>query len=265
MNLSSLPGIKALILDLDGVLWRENTPIGDLPAIFAQITAKGLKVVLATNNATRTIPQYVDRLASFGVPIEGWQVIHSGQAAALYLKKVHPEGGPVHLVGEEGVRQALVEQGFWTSDENVVAVVAGIDRQITYAKLRQATLLIRAGAPFIGTNPDRTFPTPEGLVPGAGAILAALEAATGVAPLIMGKPETRMYAAALERLQTAPQETLVVGDRLETDIAGAQQMGCRTALVLSGVSTPEQAHAWHPQPDWIAADLAAVVANLTAS
>jgi 4-nitrophenyl phosphatase len=115
--------------------------------------------------------------------------------------------------------------------------------------------LIRKGLPFIGTNPDVTFPSADGITPGAGAILAALQAASGVAPEIAGKPERPMYDQALARLGTRPEETISVGDRLETDIDGGQRLGLRTALVLSGISTREEAQAWQPRPDLIAEDL----------
>jgi 4-nitrophenyl phosphatase len=122
-------------------------------------------------------------------------------------------------------------------------------------------LLIRAGIPFIGTNPDLTYPTPDGQVPGAGAVLALLDAASGIHPLILGKPGTAIYHICLERLGTKPGETLVVGDRIETDIAGGQAAGCPTALVLSGVATIEQARKWQPPPDWIGQDLETLVLN----
>jgi 4-nitrophenyl phosphatase len=243
------------------VLWRGNEPIGDLPAIFEQIRARDWKVILATNNATRTAEQYVEHMKSYAVTIEPWQVVNSGQVAARYLKKHFPQGGAVYVVGSEALIQTLAESGFTLAERDVVAVVAGIDRGLTYDKLRRATLLIRAGAPFIGTNPDKTFPTPEGLIPGAGAVLAAIEAATSIPPIIMGKPAPEMYQAALDRLNLLPEQVMVVGDRLETDIAGAQLLGLRTALVLSGVSTETDARAWQPQPDIIAPDLARVVAK----
>jgi len=254
--------IKSLILDMDGVLWRSQEPIGDLPAIFRTIAEKGRKVLMATNNATRTPAQYVERMRSFGVEIESWQVIHSGEATALHLKSLYPQGCPVFLVGEEGIRLALTEQGFWLAQEKAAVVVSSMDRQITYEKLRQATLLVRSGARFLATNADRTFPTPDGLIPGAGAILAALEAATDVKAQVIGKPGNSMYQAALQRLGTTAAETLVVGDRIETDIVGAQEMGCRTALVLSGVTSAATAHAFRPAPDIIAPDLATVVEGL---
>ena len=134
-----------------------------------------------------------------------------------------------------------------------------MDRQLTYDKLRMATLLIRAGAPFLATNYDVTFPTPEGLVPGAGAIVAAVETATSTKALVIGKPSPAMYQAAIERLGTTPTETLVVGDRLETDIAGGQALHCPTALVLSGVTNPEAARLWQPQPDVTVEDLTSLV------
>lgn len=245
---------------MDGVLWQGPQPIGDLPSIFNQIQHQGWKVVLATNNSTLTPQRYVERLEMFGVRVEPWQIINSAHAVTNYLTRLYPTGSTVYVIGEAGIIEALVEKGFTIGEDNVIAVVVGMDRQLSYQKLSRATLLIRSGVPFIGTNPDRTFPIPEGLIPGAGAILAALETATSVKPLIMGKPSPAMYQLALERLGTSPVETLVVGDRLETDIAGAQAIGCRTALVLSGVSTESEGLSWQPQPDIITNDLASLVA-----
>jgi len=250
--------IKALILDMDGVIWRGPEQIGDLRSIFQRFEARGWKVVLATNNATRTIDQYLERLNTYGVCLQPWQVVNSAMAAASFLKLKYPAGGQVYTIGEDGLSEALAEQGFTMADENVLAVVVGMDRQLTYEKLRRATLLIRGGAAFIATNPDRTFPTPEGLIPGAGSILAALEAACYISPYVAGKPSPAMYSIALDRLRMLPEQTLVVGDRPETDIAGAQAIGCRTALVLSGVTTPEGADAWQPPPDLILPDLDAL-------
>ncbi len=156
--------------------------------------------------------------------------------AAHYLQRRYPTGGPVFAVGETGMIDTLAKFGFYQDNQDVLAVVAGLDRQVTYDKLARATILIRSGAMFIGTNADRTLPMPEGLLPGAGAILAALETATDVQPVVVGKPEPEIYLFALERLKTSPAETLIVGDRLDTDITGAQKIGCHTALLLSGVS-----------------------------
>ena len=143
--------------------------------------------------------------------------------------------------------------------EDTEAVVVALDRSLSYEKLRRASLLIRSGASFIATNPDPTFPEPEGLVPGAGSIVALVEKATDMQAMVIGKPAPAMYELALERLNTAPEETLVVGDRLETDIAGAQQLNCQCALVLSGVTPLSKAQAWVPVPNLIARDLQQVL------
>ena len=249
------PVIKSLILDMDGVLWRGMQPIGDLPAIFDEISKRSLNFVLATNNATTTIQQYVEKLNHLGVLVEPHQIVTSAIAAGAYLKGKYPEGGPVFVLGEAGLRESLEEQGFYISENDAYAVVVSMDRNLTFDKLIKATQLIQAGSDFIATNPDRTFPTPEGLIPGAGAILAAVEAASGSQAVVMGKPQPEMYRIALKSLNADPKNTLVVGDRFETDIVGGQALGCWTALVLSGVTDKESAQAKNPAPDMIAEDL----------
>ncbi len=251
--------IKALILDMDGVIWRADKPIGDLPATFASLQAKGYGVALATNNSTRTVEQYLQVLASLEVHLEPWQIVTSAEAVGDYLKARFPAGGPVYVVGETGLVEAVRRRGFYVDPNTALAVVAGMDRSFTYQRLAAANRLIRAGSAFIGTNGDRTFPTPEGLVPGSGSILAAIQSASGVEPIILGKPGAYMYELALQRLGLEPAEALVVGDRLETDIVGAQELGCHSALVLSGVTGLEAARRWKPAPDWIGQDLATLV------
>lgn len=254
--------LQALILDMDGVLWKVDDPIGDLPAIFRRIEQCGWKVTLATNNATLTVDQFIQKMRGFGVALQPAQIVNSPQAVAYYLQRQYPGGGAVYLIGEDGLAQAITATGFQQREQDVLAVVVGMDRRVTYEKLARATLLIRSGAQFLGSNPDRTFPTPEGLVPGNGAILAAIEAATDTQPLILGKPAPEMYRLAMQRMGTTPENTLVVGDRLETDIIGAQQLGCRTGLVLSGVTSLAAAQAWKPGPDWIAKDLAELLEQI---
>lgn len=247
--------IKAIILDMDGVIWRGSQLIGDLPAIFDQINALQLKVLLATNNSTRTVDQFLVKLQGFGVKLQKWQLINSSQASAEILKSKYPAGGPAFFLGEDGLCQTMQAAGFFHDPKSAQFVIAGLDRSLTYEKLSQASLLIRSGALFFATNSDRTLPTPLGLEPGAGSVLAAIEAATDVSPIVIGKPQPNIYQLAMKRLETAPAKTLVVGDRLETDIVGAQKLGCRTCLVLSGATNSEQASKWKPAPDIIADDL----------
>lgn len=255
--------IRGLILDMDGVLWRGPQPIGDLPAIFARIHRSGLLVVLATNNAGRTPGQHLQHIASFGVNgLENWQVTNSAQAAVNLLVKHHPERGPLYVVGEQPLVEIMQEAGFEIREDKAVAVVAGIDRNFNYAKLAVAQRLILNGAEFIATNTDRTFPIPGGVAPGAGSLIAAIEAASGTPPIVAGKPSPAMYEIALARMNLNPAEVLVVGDRLETDIVGAQALGCGSALVLSGVSSQEQASEWQPAPDYVLPSLTDVLEML---
>ena len=276
------PPIRGLILDMDGVLWKDDTPIGDLHSTFDRIQVRGLKVALATNNATKTVEEYLDKLRGFGVTLEAWQIVTSALSLAHVLantfappsplppspggRGVGGEGrrGAIFLIGENGILSALREKGFIPitdpdDETQPMAVVSSFDRKLTYQKLRRATLHVRAGAPLFATNSDRTFPTPEGIVPGAGSILAALEAATEVKATVIGKPAPFMLELAAQRMGLSKEEVLVVGDRLETDIAGGQAMQARTGLVLSGVSTLEQLRKWNPKPDLVASDLTELV------
>ena len=257
--------IKALILDMDGVIWRADTPIGNLAEIFARIEARGLKYVFATNNGTKTPEQYVERLAEFGVHVQPSQVVTSalGVAFMLTASRKYPKGTKIFMIGEDGIRVALEVKGFEvlsvTDAPAAEVVVVGIDRGVTFDKMLEATLLVRSGVPFYATNPDKTFPTPRGEIPGAGAWLSVITTATDIDPIIAGKPFPYMMELSLEILGTKKEETLVVGDRLETDIAAGQAVGCPTALVLSGVSTKEQAELWAPKIDIIANDLSTLI------
>lgn len=253
------PQIKSLILDMDGVLWRDNYPIGCLSDIFANIKSLGLQTIFATNNSTINADMYIKKLSSFGVNVQPCQIVTSAMATAYLLKQRFPQGGAVYIIGETGLHSTLLENDFIFDEDNVLAVVVGLDREVTYKKLSIATRLIRKGIPFYGTNPDRSFPTPNGLIPGAGAIIAAIEAATDIRPIIVGKPNINMINFAIDQLKTSPIQTLVVGDRLDTDILGGQNAGCRTALVLSGVSTLQEVEKWYPKPDLVAENLSSLI------
>lgn len=251
--------IEALILDMDGVLWKNKEPIGDLEASFRLIQVKGYKYVFATNNSTKSVNDYLSILSDLGIPVISSQIFTSAKATAQMLKSRHPMGGNVFVVGMEGLETTLAEFGFANSLDSALAVVVGMDFTLTYEKLRIATLFIRKGIPFIGTNPDKTFPSPEGQIPGAGSMLAALEASTGIKPEIVGKPNATMFVQALESLNLPPEKVMVVGDRLETDIAGGQAANCHTALVLSGVSSYQQGQTWVPRVDYIFNDFQSLV------
>ena len=255
--------IKALILDMDGVVWRGDAPIGDLPGTFQRIRDLGLKFVFATNNSTKTAEQYVDKLKGLGVNVEPWQVATSSQAAARAMAQSFPQGTRALVIGEDGLRIPLQEEGFEIVSvqdaPRAQVVVMGMDRGVSFEKLSEAVLLVRQGVRFYATNMDKTFPTPRGQIPGAGAWVSVITTATNVEPIVAGKPFPFLMELSLERLGSTKEETLVVGDRLETDIAAGQRVGCPTALVLSGVSTNEEADAWNPKIDLIADDLAVLI------
>ena len=254
--------INAIIFDMDGVIWRAQTPIGNPAEIFTTLKNAGIKVAFATNNATKSINAFIEKLASMGVEASPEQIYTSSKATAQYLKKKHPDGGNVYAVGMSGLVETLASYGFNHSADSPLAVVAAMDETINFEKLKTATLFIRSGVPFIGTNPDKSFPTPEGLIPGAGSILAAIETASDTSPMIIGKPQATMFLQALDYLEESPENVLVVGDRLETDIAGGQAAGCQTAAVLSGVCTLEEAEKWNPNIDYISKDLTTLINEL---
>ncbi|NLF52372.1 MAG: HAD-IIA family hydrolase [Leptolinea sp.] len=249
------PAIQGLILDMDGVLYQGNEPLGNLPDLFAAIKEHGLRVIMATNNAIRNSDEHREKMRSFGVDLEPWQVINSMQVVVELLKHRFPDGGPIFSVASPSTMKAFEEAGYYNDEKNAQAVIVGLDRHVTYEKIEIATLLIRSGLLYIGTNPDASFPTPKGQLPGAGSIIAAVTTASGVEPLFAGKPEPAMYEICMERLGTTPETTLAIGDRLDTDILGGNRAGCRTGLVMSGVTSPDDLAHWEPKPDLVADDL----------
>jgi len=257
-----LSQFNAVLLDMDGVLYRGQLPLPGVNEMLALFERRGIAYACVTNNSTLTPEQYEAKLAAMGIAIPAAQVITSSVATRRYLEGVEPRGTTAYYVGMEGLREALFGDGYFIYDEqHPQVVVSGLDSGATYAKLKIAALAIRAGARFVGTNPDLTLPTEEGLVPGAGSIQALLTAATDVTPLVIGKPEPTMLHAAIEILHADPQRTLVIGDRLDTDIAGAVAAGVASALVLTGVTTAADLQHSALQPSAIYTGLPEMVAQ----
>jgi len=242
---------KAVILDMDGVLWKSNQPLCDLKLLFQSFTEHHIQYLFATNNALRTVNQYIEKFHTFGVTVEEWQILTSSIATGYLLAKDFPNGGAVHIMGSKALEATLLEYNFTSTDENPIAVVGGLDMDVSYERIAKASLFIQAGIPFYFTNPDATYPTPQGFLPGAGTFLATLETASGVRAKIAGKPQPFVFEAGLQRLGIKACEALVVGDRLETDILGGFRAGCKTALVLTGVASREDLKTWKPSPDLV--------------
>lgn len=250
-----LSEFRAVISDMDGVLWRGNRPMPGLAEFFGFLRRHDLRFILATNNATRTASQYAAKLAEFGVQVSEAEILTSGDVVADYLTTAARPGSRVFVVGEAALTQSIRSRGFVVSDDAAEIVVAALDRQLTYARLAHATRLIRNGARFIGTNPDKTWPSETEITPGAGAVLAFLEAATDVKPFIVAKPEPVIFHQALARMGSGPEETVMIGDRLETDILGGQRVGMKTILVLSGVSAEADVERLGIRPGWTFRDI----------
>jgi 4-nitrophenyl phosphatase len=239
----SLADITHLIIDMDGVLYRGDRPMPRLIEFFAFMRERPIEFILATNNSTRTPQEYADKLNGMGVMVSPAEILVSGQATARYLAREYPRGTRVHVFGMPALKQALTDEGFILADENVKLVVASMDRAVTYEKLKIATLLIRGGARFIATNLDPTNPSEEGLIPGTGSMIAALEAASGVKPFAIGKPQPIMYELAMEKMGARRETTAALGDRVDTDIIGGKRAGLTTICVLSGSSDRAEAEA----------------------
>lgn len=250
-----LAHLKGLLIDLDGVVYRGDTPTPGATEFFARLRHLGLRYLLTTNNSTRTPAQFAARLRAMGIAVEPDEVLSSAVASAMYLERVAPPGARVMVVGEAGLREAVAERGFILADEAPDFVVAGLDRHFDYGRLTRAARAIKAGARFVATNPDASLPTADGELPGAGSILAAISVASGVQPVVIGKPEPTMLLMGAQRLGLTPEETAMVGDRLDTDVAGARRAGMPAILVLTGISTREDLPSAQYQPDLVCQDL----------
>jgi 4-nitrophenyl phosphatase len=248
---AKLRTLKGLIIDMDGVLWQGDTALPGLHEFFDTLKQRQIKFVLATNNNTQTSDGFVQKARRMGVAVLPEQVVTAAIATVHYLRLTYPPGSRIYVVGEAPLKGLIAEAGFTLADTDVSAVVATMDRQLTYEMLKRATLLIRGGADFIGPNPDAAYPTPEGIVPGGGSILAALSVSSGCQPLIMGKPESWIFKIAMERMQLNAEEVASLGDRLETDIAGGQRLGIKTILVLSGIASLTDLTSSPIQPTWV--------------
>ena len=247
----------AWFCDLDGVVWLAGRPLPGAADAIRRLRAAGERVVFVTNNSSATVSHQEATLAAAGVPAVG-DVLTSAQAAALLLAP----GSTALVCGGEGVDEALAARGVRVvSTGDADAVVVGFTTAFDYDRLRHAHRAVWRGARLVGTNDDPTYPTPDGPIPGGGALLAAVATAAGVTPTVAGKPFGPM--ADLARAMVGPGSHWVVGDRPSTDGRFARELGARFALVLSGVTGPADLPV-DPTPDLVAPDLAALVDRVLA-
>ena len=251
-------GYDAFLLDLDGVLYRGDSPISEAPASVEALRSLGKRLAFVTNNSSRSPDAVVAHLASVGVHADLAEVETSALTTAASLRDRGVRRAAV--IGEEGLRTALTSAGIEIvpSDARPEAMVLGWDRTVTYDDLRDASLAVQRGATLFASNDDVSYPAPDGYTwPGAGAILAALETATGIQAEVFGKPNPPILHAALERAGGG--RPLVVGDRLESDVDGAANAGWDAALVLTGISTRAEAEAASHRPTYVLDDLSGLL------
>jgi arabinose operon protein AraL len=247
----------AFLVDVDGVLVRGCEPVDGSVAALARLAEAG-RVLLLTNNSTRSRRQHADRLARAGFDVPPEWILPTSYLAARYL--LHRLGAvAVWILGEEGLRQELAEAGhrFAKRPEAADAVVVGMDRAVDYDGLADAYRALASGAHFVATNEDGTYPVPGGFLPGAGAMVGALRGMGFVPDVVIGKPSTAGFEMAVRELEVPAHRVVMFGDRLETDILGGRNAGIDTALVLTGVSTQAEIATSGIDPTWIFADLAA--------
>jgi 4-nitrophenyl phosphatase len=233
--------VRTFVFDLDGVVYRGNQPIPGAVDTIENLRRLGHQVYFFTNNSSKTRIEYIEKLTGMGIITDVDHIMTASYATALYLVEQGAQGKSVYMIGREGVREALVSVGMRiVADPDVEKpdyVVVGIDHEFNFHKLMDAQWAILNGAIFIGTNPDLSFPCEDGrITPGNGALLAAIQAASGVKPIVIGKPETPAMHEILELAHATPEDTVVVGDRLDTDILAGRRIGACTVLVLTGIA-----------------------------
>ncbi|SHE14322.1 Uncharacterized hydrolase yutF [Chlamydia abortus] len=229
------------IIDLDGTMYAGTRPIPGAAEFIERLREAGFPFVYATNNSSRRPEQVAEHLRSVaGVEARPDEVLTSAQAAARYISGRQP-GARTFVIGEEGLLHAAHEAGLVVTGEEPEFVLQGIDRQFSYSKLEAAVRHIRNGAAYVLTNPDHLLPGEGGFRPGAGSLAAAIRMASEAEPVVIGKPSSILLEMAVEALGIPAGEAWVVGDNLRTDIQGGISAGCRTALVLTGLVTPDQA------------------------
>ena len=242
--------VRLVIFDLDGVIYRGSEPIPGAPGLVDFLHRAGATVRFATNNSMATRRQYVERLAALGIRTAEAEIVTSTSATIDHLRRHAPDVHAVLAVGADGMEIELREAGFdvtMAADASSAeagapptashdAVIVGLDPSVDYRRLSAAMAAVAAGARLVATNADARYPTPAGVLPGAGAIVAALATATGVTPEIIGKPAPAMFTATMESAGVTARDTVVVGDNADADVAGAHRAGCAAILVLTGVT-----------------------------
>jgi 4-nitrophenyl phosphatase len=262
-----LRAAKAFNFDMDGVLYRGDEALPGVGDLLNALTLREIGYMLATNNSMATAAEYVQKLARMDIEVPEESILTSAMATRDYLLETLPADAGIYVIGMPALRTQLFRDTAFRAiqygEEVPDAVVVGLDKTFTYEKLLMANQAIRAGARFVATNTDATLPTEAGLVPGCGSIVAAIATASGQIPTVIGKPEPLLLQMASERLGVAATDSVMIGDRLDTDIIAGARAGMLTVLVLTGVSTREEIAEAPVLPDLVFTDLNALMEAMT--
>lgn len=253
MENQKLSNLKLYLFDMDGTLYLGNQLFDFTNELLAVIKSSGGRYMFMTNNSSKSVEDYIKKLEKLGVSACYEDFITSSQATAYYLKK-HHKGAVLYVCGTESLKNELRGQGFEITDDTEKAelIVMGFDTELTFKKLSDVSyMLCTREMPYIATNPDYVCPTEFGSVPDCGSVCDMIYNATGKRPTVIGKPEALMPELAMEMAGAAPENTLVVGDRIYTDIKSGINAGCVTLLVMSGETTKEILNNSPDKPDFV--------------
>jgi glycerol 3-phosphatase-2 len=259
-----IEGFDGVVCDLDGVVYRGHDPVPHAVESLLSVLSAGVRVVFATNNASRTPAEVAAHLAALGLPGPASRVVTSAQAGAHHVAQTCGVGSRVLAIGGPGVPLALEEAGLtpvsvaqMRPDDPVVAVLQGYGAQVAWTDLAEVAYAVQAGALWVATNVDSTLPTERGVAPGNGALVAAVRAAVSADPVAVGKPNTPLYDLSVVALGTSVDRTLAIGDRLDTDISGAATAGMASLFVFGGVHRWVDVAGADPaaRPRYVATDL----------
>lgn len=245
-----MDGIENYLMDMDGVILRGTTLIPGAADFIHNLRDKGIPFLILTNNSLYTQRDLQMRLHYLGLDVPAEAIFTSALATAQFLDSQRPEG-QAFVIGESGLTTALHDLNYILTDQDPEYVVLGETTTYSFGRITQAIRFINAGARFICTNPDVAGPGEGGTVPGIGALAAAISAATGVKPYFVGKPNPLMMRSALRTLKAHSENSLMIGDRMDTDIVAGTESGLRTALVLTGVTRREQVDRFPYRPTWV--------------
>ncbi len=252
--------VRHVLMDMDGVLVHDDQPVPGAQELVGGLRDAGLGFMVLTNNSAYTAGDLAARLSRLGMDIESDRIWTSALATASFLDTQRP-GGTAYVVGEAGLTTALHEVGYVLVDEDPDYVVLGETRTYSFTAITRAIQLVAGGARFIATNPDPTGPSPQGPLPATGSVAALITRATGTEPYFVGKPNPMMMRSALNTMGAHSESTVMIGDRMATDIVAGMEAGMRTVLVLSGVTDADQIEDFPYRPTRVVESVADLEAN----